>query len=293
MQLILTARPPFSFAAVVNSHGWPQLVPCTWDKEAGTLAYVTRLSAGRVIELHLGEAPSGVQVAVDDGLSDGERGEVTRQVTWMFGLDMDFSAFYAAARHEPKLAQVETRAQGRVLRSATLFEDTVKTIATVNTAWSGTIRMVKALVTLFGSPLPDDTGCRAFPTAEQIAATDEATLRGQARLGFRAPFVLALARAVASGSFDLEALKTSDLPTPDLRKRLLSIKGVGDYAVANLLMLLGRYDAIPVDSWAMKMVSQEWHSNQPVGRAEVEAAFERWGEWRGLAYWFWDWTPVA
>jgi 3-methyladenine DNA glycosylase/8-oxoguanine DNA glycosylase len=27
----------------------------------------------------------------------------------------------------------------------------------------------------------------------------------------------------------------------------------------------------------------------PVGKAEVEAAFERWGEWRGLAYWFWDW----
>ncbi|MCX6028941.1 MAG: hypothetical protein NT169_06530 [Chloroflexi bacterium] len=293
MQLILTARPPFSFAAVVNSHGWPQLAPCTWDKEAGMLAYVTRLSAGRVLELRLVEAPNGVQVAVDDSLSDAERAEVTRQVTWMFGLNMDFSAFYAAARHEPKLAHTETRAQGRVLRSATLFEDTVKTITTVNTAWSGTIRMVKALVTLFGSPLPADPARRAFPTSEQIAATDEATLRGQARLGFRAPFVLALARTVASGSFDLEALKTSDLPTPDLRKRLLSIKGVGDYAVANLLMLLGRYDAIPVDSWAMKMVSQEWHGNQPIGRTEVEAAFERWGAWKGLAYWFWDWTPVA
>jgi N-glycosylase/DNA lyase len=293
MQLMLSAHPPFSFISVINSHGWPQLAPCTWDKEAGTLAYVTRLDSGRVIELRLTEAPGGVQATVDDGLSEAERGEATRQVTWMFGLDMDFSAFYAAARREPKLAQVEARAQGRVLRSATLFEDTVKTITTVNTAWSGTIRMVKALVTLFGSPLPADPVRRAFPTAAQIAATDEATLRSQARLGFRAPFVLALAQKIAAGDFDLEALKTSDLPTPELRKRLLAIKGVGDYAVANLLMLLGRYDAIPVDSWALKMVSQEWHGNQPVGRAEVEAAFEPWGEWRGLAYWFWDWTPVA
>ncbi len=290
MQLTLPAHPPFSFTAVVNSHGWPQLAPFTWDKEAGTLAYVTRSSAGRVIELHLTGAADGVSVGVEDGLSDAEWTEATSQVAWMFGLDQDLAAFYAAARAEPKLAHVEARAQGRVLRSATLFEDTIKTITTVNTAWSGTIRMVKALVTLFGSPLPADPTRRAFPTAEQIAASDEATLRSQARLGFRAPFVLILARSVAAGAFDLEALKTTDLPTPDLRKRLLSIKGVGDYAVANLLMLLGRYDAIPVDSWALKMVSQEWHDGQPVGRAEVEAAFERWSEWRGLAYWFWDWS---
>ncbi len=290
MQLTLPAHPPFSFTAVVNSHGWPQLAPFTWDKEAGTLAYVTRLSAGRAIELHLTGVADGVGVGVEDGLSDPELTEVTSQVAWMFGLDQDLSAFYLAARTEPKLAYVEARAQGRVLRSATLFEDTIKTITTVNTAWSGTIRMVKALVTLFGSPLPADPTRRAFPTAEQIAASDEATLRSQARLGFRAPFVLILARSVAAGAFDLEALKTTDLPTPDLRKRLLSIKGVGDYAVANLLMLLGRYDAIPVDSWALKMVSQEWHDGQPVGRAEVEAAFERWSEWRGLAYWFWDWS---
>jgi 3-methyladenine DNA glycosylase/8-oxoguanine DNA glycosylase len=45
-----------------------------------------------------------------------------------------------------------------------------------------------------------------------------------------------------------------------------------------------------VDSWALKMVSHEWYGGEPVGRAEVEAAFERWEEWKGLAYWFWDWS---
>jgi hypothetical protein len=40
----------------------------------------------------------------------------------------------------------------------------------------------------------------------------------------------------------------------------------------------------------MTMVSREWHGGEPVGRAEVEAAFEHWGEWKGLAYWFWDWA---
>jgi 3-methyladenine DNA glycosylase/8-oxoguanine DNA glycosylase len=55
-------------------------------------------------------------------------------------------------------------------------------------------------------------------------------------------------------------------------------------------MILGRYDFVPVDSWAMKMVSHEWYGGEAVGQAEVEAAFERWGDWKGLAYWFWDWS---
>ena len=43
---------------------------------------------------------------------------------------------------------------------------------------------------------------------------------------------------------------------------------------------------MPVDSWARKMVSQEWYGGKPVGRDEVEAAFARWGEWQALAYYF-------
>jgi 3-methyladenine DNA glycosylase/8-oxoguanine DNA glycosylase len=55
-------------------------------------------------------------------------------------------------------------------------------------------------------------------------------------------------------------------------------------------MLLGRYDFIPVDSWALKLVSHEWHSGKPVKPRDVEAAFAGWGEFKGLAYWFWDWS---
>jgi 3-methyladenine DNA glycosylase/8-oxoguanine DNA glycosylase len=242
------------------------------------------------LEVLIQEIPGGVSVEVDDGLSEAERNKAVHAVKWMLGLDQDFSAFYALARQEPKLAHVEERAQGRLLRSPTLFEDTVKTILTTNTSWAGTIRMVEALVSQFGAVLPDDPTRHAFATPDRLAATDEETLRSSARLGYRAPYVLELARSVASGDLDLEALKTADIPLPQLRKRLLAIKGVGEYAAANLLMLLGRYGFVPVDSWALKMVSHEWYGGEPVGRAEVEAAFERWGEWKGLAYWFWDWS---
>ena len=286
----LSARGPFSLSAVVRSYGWVRLAPYAGDGSAGELTYVDRLSSGRVLEILVRDAEGGVSVEVDGPLSAAEHDEVASKTAWMVGLDQDPSAFYELARREPKLARMEERAQGRFLRCPTLFEDTVKTILTTNTSWSGTIRMVGALVAQYGSPTPADPGRHAFPTPEQVASGDEEALRSDVRLGYRAPYVLELARSVASGTLNLESLKTAEMPTDELRQRLLAIKGVGAYAAASLLMLLGRYDYIPVDSQALKLVSQEWHRGEPVGPADVEAAFERWGEWKGLAYWFWEWS---
>jgi len=290
MILTLSVCSPFSLSAVVRSHGWVRLAPFGTDARSGGLTRVERLDSGRVVELLVREAASGVSVEVQDRLTAAEQEQVIAKMTWMLGLKQDFSAFYALARDDPKLAHVEERAQGRVLRCPTLFEDTIKTILTTNTSWAGTIRMVEALVSEFGDPSPADPARHAFPTPDRLASTDEETLRSSVRLGYRAPYVLELARAVALDELDLESLKSANIPTAELRKRLLAIKGVGEYAMANLLMLLGRYDFIPVDSWALKMVSHEWHGGQPVDRSEVEAAFEHWGMWKGLAYWFWDWS---
>ena len=290
MNLTMRAHRPFSLSAVIRSHGWRGLAPFSADENGNRLSRVERLHSGRVVELVIQEANGGVTVIVSSKTSRTELDEVADKVTWMLGLDQDLSGFYAVARPEPKLAQVETHAQGRILRSPTLFEDVVKTILTTNTSWSGTIRMVEALVSQFGDPLPEDPSRRSFPTPGQLAALDVQTLRSVARLGYRAPYVLELARGVASGDLDLESLQTTGDPTEQVRAGLLDINGVGAYSAANLLIILGRYDYIPVDSWARKLVAHEWHAGEPVGDAEVEAAFDHWGKWKGLAYWFWDWS---
>jgi 3-methyladenine DNA glycosylase/8-oxoguanine DNA glycosylase len=293
MTLTLPALRPFSLSAVVRSHGWARLAPFFWEEDAGSLSRIERLTSGRVVELTIREASDGVSIDVSGDPSWSEEQEVRSKVTWMLGLDQDLSDFHALARDEPKLAQAEARAQGRILRSPTLFEDVVKTILTTNTSWMGTIRMVEALVSQFGDPLPLDRSRRTFPTASQVAALDDQTLRSVGRLGYRAPYVLELARGVAYGDLDLEGLQSADEPTEQLRARLLEIDGVGSYSAANLLILLGRYDFIPVDSWARRVVSHEWHGGEPVRSVEVEAAFERWGRWKGLVYWFWEWSYLA
>ena len=297
MRLTLSARPPFNFLSVVNSHGWRQLAPFSYDEAAGKLSYVLRLSNGRVVELELRDAGDGVSVETEK-LDKAERREVADKVAWMCGLDLDFSRFYAAARGEPKLAHAKKLARGRVLRSPTLFEDVIKTILTTNTLWTATRNMTRKLVDELGEPLPSVSRAasndgkietKAFPTPEAIAASSPEFLKEKIRVGYRATAIHTLGVSVASGMLDLEGLRKSDLPTLELRRQLLALNGVGPYAAANLLLLLGRSDFIPIDSYALKMVSHEWYGGKPVTAKDVEKHFETWGEFKGLAYWFWDW----
>ena len=292
MKFTLPARKPFNFSSVVNSHGWRQLAPFSFDENTNLLSYVIRLSNGRVIELKLSDGRDGIIVETER-LNKTEQKELTKAVAWMFGLDMDFSAFYAASRAEPKLARAKKQALGRVLRSPTLFEDVIKTILTTNTLWGATKNMTRKLVDEFGAtnntPHQSHNTQHAFPTPDSIAASNPETLKEKIRVGYRAPAIHELAVRVASGKFDLEALKYSSLPTLELRRELMTINGVGPYAAANLLLILGRSDFIPIDSWALKLVSHEWYQGKPITAKEVEKRFAKWGEYKGLAFWFWDW----
>src|SRR5687767_11161336 len=106
MKFSLSARPPFNFLSVVNSHGWRQLAPFSYDEEHHTLCYVLRLSNGRVIELNFRDGLDSVIVETEK-LGAAERREVKEKASWIFGLGLDFSRFYAAARGEPKLAHAK------------------------------------------------------------------------------------------------------------------------------------------------------------------------------------------
>ncbi|MFN2143468.1 MAG: DNA-3-methyladenine glycosylase family protein [Candidatus Promineifilaceae bacterium] len=290
MEFTLDVQPPFSLQSILHSHGWIQLASFVSDAPYQEFNYTHQLNNNRVTAWHVRQEGSALLVNTDGQINGAEKAEISEKLAWMLDLDRDLSNFYAVAHQEPKLAHVVDKAAGRILRSASFFEDTVKTILTTNTSWSGTKRMVQTLVDLYGRPLPGDPARRAFPTPEQLAEVDMEALRLQAKLGYRAPYVSELARRVASGDLDLETYKSSTLPTQALRKELLAIKGIGTYAAANLLMLLGRTDYIPIDSYALKVVSEEFHDGVPVKPADVEAAFERFGEWKGMAFWFWDYA---
>jgi 3-methyladenine DNA glycosylase/8-oxoguanine DNA glycosylase len=279
--------------AIVRSHGWCDLLPLRWD-DAGGVLFRTEQLRSEVLELELrqaGERALSCTVRSTAPLSAAAQAELEARLRWMLSLDERLQEFYRLCAADPKLAHVPRGNKGRILRSPTLFEDTVKCICTTNTTWAQTKGMVRRLVEQLGAPGPVDSH-QAFPGPQAIAAAGEPVLKDEVRLGYRAPYVHQLAVLVSHGELDLEALRTSSEPTPELRKRLLAIKGIGPYAAATLLNLLGRYDHIGVDTWARKLVSNQFHAGQPVTEADVQVAFESFGRWRALAFWFYDWDEL-
>jgi 3-methyladenine DNA glycosylase/8-oxoguanine DNA glycosylase len=288
----ITVKKPkdFNLPAVVRSHGWFQMPPFSETEDHG-LGYVIRLSTGKVLRFEVHSLSDQLRIDSTEMLNEGEQEELTRSISWMLALEQDFTEFYTLARSEPKLAKMVDRMAGRVLRSPTLFEDVIRTMLTTNTLWKHTLRMCREINTRYGDSLQCDPDQHAFPTPQQLAQVDEPTLREECRMGYRAPYVAELAQRAAAGELELEVLKLSSLPTLELRQELMRIKGVGGYAAANLLMLLGRYDYVPVDSWALKVVSKEFFGGEKITPKQVLSTFERWGKWQGLVYWFWDWKP--
>jgi 3-methyladenine DNA glycosylase/8-oxoguanine DNA glycosylase len=286
---------PFHFADTAHSHGWVTLAPNTWDPERAVMERVHRLPSGRVVLLTLcsndTSRPSFTATVHHDGdLSADERQNVRAAVAHMFRLDEDLSDFYALCAERGGRWAAVTEGRGRLLRSPTVFEDVVKTICTTNIQWSGTKRMVQQLVDAFGTSHPGDAHRRAFPAPEALAATSRDAFAEAVSLGYRTSYVHELAQRVASGDLNLEALSGPDRPTAELKRTLHSIKGVGHYATATLLMLLGRYDELAVDSVFRQFVSARYFDGERPSDAAAKAIYDDWGEWKYLAYWFDLWN---
>jgi len=211
------------------------------------------------------------------------RPSLLAQVRHMLRLDDDLSAFYAAAAADPMLAWTVTGA-GRMLRSPTVFEDLVKTICTTNCAWSGTVRMVTALVGELGTPAVGAPELSSFPAPEVMAAVGDEFYRDIARAGYRGPYLRTLATDVAEGRLDLEALADPALSDDEVAERLLALAGVGPYAAAHMMMLLGRYQRLILDSWTRPKYRRV--TGRPrVSDKGIERAFRRYREFAGLAFW--------
>ena len=181
---------------------------------------------------------------------------------------------------------------GRMLRSPTVFEEVVKTICTTNCAWSATVRMTTALVEHLGEPSAGNHG-RAFPTPAAMAEADDAFYRDVVRAGYRGAYLRSIAAAVAAGELDLEQLLDPELEDADVAERLLALPGVGPYAAAHVMMLLGRYSSLVLDSWTRPKYAR-LVGRKKVADSTIIRRFRRYGNHAGLAFWLFltrDWVP--
>jgi N-glycosylase/DNA lyase len=290
---------PVDFWRTVASHGVADLPPNRIDEAARTLEVTVRVPRGRPRIVRVEQGRKGYARVTVAGREPGKAAAsaILERVAHILRLDEDLSGFYALVASDPELSWTSIGA-GRLMRSATVFEDVVKTIATTNCAWSATERMVGALVLHLGEPAvgSDSVGPygRAFPSPEAMAAADDDFYKDVVRAGYRSAYFRSLAASVAAGALDLEelaAVSRDELPDEEVEARLLALPGVGPYASAHMMMLLGRYSPLILDSWTRPKYAKV--SGRKASDAAIRRRFRRYREYAGLAFWLYltrDWV---
>lgn len=184
-----------------------------------------------------------------------------------FDLDADYGRYKSAVAKRDKYLQSAVAAAGglRILRQE-LWETIVCFIISQQNNIARITKCVENLCLLFGETCYNKSKqvYNAFPSAERLAACTADEL-APIRLGYRAKYILAAARQVASGEVDLDAVRRMDYA--HAKAELMRLTGVGvKVAECICLFALHHIDAFPIDTHIRQMLDAHYPKGFPLRR---------------------------
>ena len=284
----LSITPPrdYVLARDVCSYGYFLLAPNRWDPVERVFTRVLSLDDGpaRIWIAQERKKGSPLLVKFDRGISRTERAAALHQVSRMLRLDEDHehvAAFHAADRRWKKSGR------GRLFRSPTLFEDVLKTVTSCNVAWPSTMKMNERLCEVVGPG-------GSFPSAPRLARMRPGTLRARCSVGYRDKRIVELAAIFTPGrrgGIDTAWLEDPATADDAVHEALLELPGIGPYAAANIMQLLGRYARLPLDTESVRhgRTILKYKGTSAQVMKKVHAHYAPFGDQAFRSYWFEMW----
>jgi 3-methyladenine DNA glycosylase/8-oxoguanine DNA glycosylase len=303
MPSTLRLKPPadYDLARDVCSYGYFLLAPNRWDTRRRVF---TRTFAFGPLAGVAGSPPISVEIEQPKGpgsalvtrcsrtLARPERAALERALVRMLRLDVQPEHLAAFHRVDPRW---KASGRGRLFRSPTMFEDVLKTVTSCNVTWPSTVHMNARLCHVLGRK-DAATGVHGFPSAATVARARPATLRARCRVGYRDARIVELARLFRTkprlGGIDVGWFEDPATPDDAIHERLLELPGIGPYAAANIMQLLGRYARLPLDTESARhgRVVLGMKGSQAQLMKRVRDHFAPFGEHAFLSYWFEIWA---
>ncbi|MGH9089751.1 MAG: DNA-3-methyladenine glycosylase family protein [Acidimicrobiales bacterium] len=263
----------------------------TWD---GTTYRRTLVAGGGPVAVAVRQEPDdaahpprlGVELRRRGGEpSDAAADQVRRTLERTLGLGADLAGFYDLARSDERLDQLARRCSGvRPPRFPSAFEALVNAVACQQLSLTVGIHLLDRLAFVYGPTAGVRAATPGFPTSEHLAGAEPSHLR---RLGFsqaKARTLVLLARRVASGTLDLDALE--HLSDDRAVAALVALPGIGRWSAEYVLLRgLGRLHVLPGDDvGARNSLRRRFGLSADAGYDDLAALATRWSPFAGMVY---------
>ena len=231
--------------------------------------------------------------ALGDGLGYPHLAAAVTLTERVFGTRADVTTLERDVGDDPIFASVAQRFRGvRPVLIADPFETIVWAIIGQQINISFAAKLKRALVERFGGRVrAGDRDYLLFPDPDTLARLDhERDLRPLQFSRQKSAYTIAVARAIADGRLDLEALRAA--PPDEALARLVELKGVGLWTAEYVLLRgFGHPDSIPAaDGGLRRIIGREYGLGRLATEQEVRAIAARWAGWRGYAAFYWWFT---
>lgn len=296
LSAVIHPTPPFPFELALHYLRTSASAVVEEIDERGYARAVRLLGSAAVLVVSAaeGEGTPALRVQIEGtGLGAEHLEAAVHLARRVFATDADPSALVRDVAGDPVFAAVAQRFHGlRPVLIADTFETIVWAIIgqQINVVFAAKLK--RALVEQYGERV--SAGGRElllFPRPEVLAGLDhERDLRPLQFSRQKSAYTIAVARAVANGELDLDALR--DLPAEDAIARLTGIKGVGRWTAEYVLMRgLGHPDVLPAGDGGLKRaIGDAYGLGRLATEAEVRALAEGWKPWRSYAAFYWWFT---
>jgi DNA-3-methyladenine glycosylase II len=194
---------------------------------------------------------------------------------------LDLHPFYDLVDAHEVLGPAIRELRGlKPFRPASLLDMVISAITEQQISLAAAHHIRQRLVERFGEEVG---GVPVFPRAERLASAPIHALTDCGLSLRKAEYVSGVARAVATGALDLEALESA--ADDQVRERLTSLRGLGPWSADYILVRgLGRVDVVPADDLGVRTVlGRLLGDGRRLDAAEVKAALAPFEPFRGLA----------
>jgi AraC family transcriptional regulator of adaptative response / DNA-3-methyladenine glycosylase II len=235
--------------------------------------------------LTIGERPALIEVRFENGAARCRTDAANifaahRAVVRTLGIDSDAAAFERQFADDPLLGSLIRRRKGlRIPLTPEPWEAIAWAIMGQQISLGAAVALRRQLIGAFGAKHAG--GLYAHPTAAVVAEVNAGDLRKLQFSRSKAEYLIAAARAIATGNPALGSLR--ELSAPHAARLLRSIRGIGPWTVQYAFLRgFGFADCLPSGDAGLARGLERLTGKRPV-ETEIRGTMERFAPWRSLA----------